>query len=78
VPVPTRDLVWLPGTHTAIFGAHYDVDDVWKIDVDSGVTERLGPGTMPQLTAGGAVLVETTMTSDADCASSYLDAAGAP
>lgn len=78
VPVPTRDLVWLPGTHTAVFAGHYDVDDVWSIDADSGATERLGPGTMPQLTAGGAVLAETTMTSDANCASSYLDAAGAP
>jgi len=78
VPVPTRDLVWLPGAHTVVFGAHYGVDEIWKVDADSGEAERLGPGTLPQLTASGAVLAETTMTSDANCASRYLDTAGAP
>src|SRR5262249_22612982 len=70
VPAPANDAVWLPGTHVLVYAAHYDDEAVWKIDVDSGEAELLGPGAMPQLDSDGAVLAVSNASSD--CASTYL------
>jgi hypothetical protein len=42
VPVPGRELEWIPGTRTAIFVARYGGEaSRWQLDVDTGVAERL-------------------------------------
>jgi hypothetical protein len=59
VPVPSQELVWLPDGHTAVYSSHYDgIRDLWRIDVQTGEVEPLGPGRMPALhPAGGVVAV---------------------
>ncbi|UQA59016.1 TolB family protein [Polyangium aurulentum] len=56
VPVPLDQLIWLPGSRQAVYTAHYGDDVLWKIDVDTGEAEVLGPGRFPNLTEGGRVL----------------------
>jgi hypothetical protein len=42
VPVPGRELEWIPGTRAAIYVARYGgVATRWRIDVDTGVAEPL-------------------------------------
>ena len=42
VPVPGRELEWVPGTRTAIFVARYGGEATrWSIDVDTGAAEQL-------------------------------------
>lgn len=42
VPVPGRELVWLPGTRTAVYTARYGGrSERWSIDVDSGHAVRV-------------------------------------
>jgi len=53
VPVPGRELVWLPDGVTAVFSAHYGDKDLWAVDVSSGQALRLGPGRSPHFTADG-------------------------
>lgn len=43
IPVPGRELEWIPGTRTAIFIARYGGEATrWQIDVDTGAAIRLG------------------------------------
>jgi hypothetical protein len=56
VPVPSRELVWLPGTRTAVYSAHYGTHTLWSLDVDTGEALPLGPGRLPALHAQGGVL----------------------
>ena len=43
VPVPGRELEWIPGTRTAVFVARYGGEaSRWQVDVDTGVATRLG------------------------------------
>lgn len=56
VPLAVSQLVWIPGTRSCVFTAHYDSDVLWKLDVTNGRGKRLGPGSFPNLELGGAVL----------------------
>lgn len=57
VPVPGRELVWLPGTRTAVFTAHYGTPTLWALDVDSGRAWEVGPGRLPAPAEGGVIAV---------------------
>jgi hypothetical protein len=58
VPVALEQLLWLPGTKSAVFTAHYGGNELWKLDVETGRATDLGPGEYPNLESGkgGAVI----------------------
>jgi hypothetical protein len=59
VPVPGRELAWLPGTRTAVFTARYaDGPVLWTLDVDTGAAARLGPGRLPRVIGGAVVAID--------------------
>jgi len=56
VPVPSRELVWVPGTRRAVFSAHYGTHELWSVDVDSGEAKHVGPGRMPAIHPEGGIV----------------------
>jgi hypothetical protein len=56
VPVPSRELVFVPGTRKVVFSAHYGTHELWSVDLDTGAALHLGPGRMPALDGAGGVL----------------------
>lgn len=58
VPVPGRELAWLPGTRIAIFTAHYGAPALWALDIDTGRASRLGPGRLPRAQGAGVIAVD--------------------
>lgn len=59
IPVPARELVWLPGTRRAVFTARYERDLLWLLDAADGQARLLGPGRLPELfTDGGVIAVD--------------------
>jgi len=56
IPVFGRELVWIPGTRTAVYTASYGTHSLWKLDLETAKAVRLGPGRLPQLAEGAAIL----------------------
>lgn len=56
VPVPSRELVFLPESRIAVFSAHYGTHELWSVDLDSGTTENIGPGRLVALHPDGGVV----------------------
>lgn len=67
VPIPTGELVWMPGSTRAVYAAEYDDARVWIVDAASGDTEELGPGRLPEID-GGAVRVAVSRSGEPTCA----------
>ena len=60
VPVPGRELAWVPGTRTAIYTARYDAPVLWSVDVDTGSARRIGPGRWPRAVGGRVLAIDPT------------------
>jgi hypothetical protein len=58
VPVAMNQLVWIVGTRSAVFTAHYATDDIWLLDLSSQSlpARKLGPGALPNLKTGGGIV----------------------
>lgn len=57
VPVPSRELLFVPDRRVAVFSAHYGgTHELWSVDLDTGAARDLGPGRLPVLDAAGDVL----------------------
>lgn len=56
IPVPSRELVWVPQTRMAVFSAHYGTHELWSIDVDTGEAAHIGPGRLPALHPEGGIV----------------------
>jgi hypothetical protein len=53
VPVPGRELAWVPGTRTAVFTARYGGDaTLWSLELDTGAARELGAGRWPRVVDG--------------------------
>jgi hypothetical protein len=55
IPVPGRELVWIPGTRKAVFTAHYASHALWSVDLETGIAVKLGPGRLPSLSMEGMI-----------------------
>lgn len=60
VPLPSRELVWLPGTRKAVYSAHYGTHELYLLDLDAaeafGVARHLGRGRLPALHPDGGII----------------------
>ncbi len=56
VPVPSRELVWLPGTRKAVYSAHYGTHELYLLDVDTGEARHLGRGRLPAIHPHGGIV----------------------
>jgi hypothetical protein len=56
VAVPSAELTWVPSSKRAAFTAHYQVDTLWTVDVADGSGRALGPGRLPSLEEGRAIV----------------------
>ena len=56
VPVPGREVAWVPGARVAVYTAtHGGASTVWQLDLDTGAATRLGAGRAPLVTPDGVV-----------------------
>ncbi len=60
VPVPGRELAWLPGAaRVAVFTASYGgAHALWAVDIDTGDAARLGAGRYPTADGAGVVAID--------------------
>lgn len=57
VPVPSKDVEWIPDTRKMVFTAYYGTPDLWTVNIDTGEARRVGPGSMPRLEGGDVVAI---------------------
>lgn len=61
VPVPRGELAFAPGGRQAVYTASYGgAHELWRLDLDTGAAERLGPGRFPRFV--DATLVAAAVT----------------